>query len=210
MKKLAIVLMMIALLCSFAACGGKTEAAQNADDLIAAIGEVTRDSEPAILKAEAAYNMLTDREKESLDNRMLLLEARAAFDAIPKDITLTTENIGDWFNINTYYETSKTTENSTYTTWKKCHLNVYSTAELKQTVSALSDVSYTIKIDYHDDSGSYGSHYYSDEITVTISATEGNGGAHFYESTALINTSFHPEWVVDSMEMVAVTGTILP
>ena len=50
-------------------CGcGKSEAVKNVEQLINEIGEVTVDSEESINKAEEAYNALTDKEKEQVEN----------------------------------------------------------------------------------------------------------------------------------------------
>ena len=58
MKKILCLLLAAAMVLSLAGCG-KSEAAQAVDDLIAAIGEVTLDSESAIREAEQAMAALT-------------------------------------------------------------------------------------------------------------------------------------------------------
>lgn len=63
------------------ACG-KTEEAQAVDDLISSIGEVKGSSEKAISEAEEAYNALTEKEQESLDNYDALVEARNSVDTL--------------------------------------------------------------------------------------------------------------------------------
>ena len=66
MKKYLLVLLALALMLSMTACG-KSEAAQAADDLIAAIGTVTLDSAAAIEAAEDAVAALRDKEKDTLE-----------------------------------------------------------------------------------------------------------------------------------------------
>lgn len=64
----------------------KSEATVNAENLIAAIGEVTvggdNDSGAAITAAEEAYNALSDEEKADVENADVLTAARAAYDQL--------------------------------------------------------------------------------------------------------------------------------
>lgn len=78
---LFIPLMLILLLCS---CG-KSEAAQNVDDMISALGVVDENSKTVIEEAEAAYNALSDRDKGALENYAQLEEARSTFDRLMAD-----------------------------------------------------------------------------------------------------------------------------
>jgi hypothetical protein len=57
-------------------------AAAAVEALIDAIGEVTAESEDAIIAAETAYEGLTAAQKELVSNYQTLLDARAAYDAI--------------------------------------------------------------------------------------------------------------------------------
>ena len=81
MKKILCLLLAAAMILSLAGCG-KSEAAQAVDDLIAAIGEVTLDSESAIREAEQAMAALTEEERESLENAAQLDSARSAYDEL--------------------------------------------------------------------------------------------------------------------------------
>ncbi|MBQ2755992.1 MAG: hypothetical protein IJF27_04910 [Oscillospiraceae bacterium] len=81
MKKLLIVVLVIAMAFSLAACG-KSEAAKVMDNMIADIGEVTLESEEAIVAAEQMYNALTAEQKSELDNYALLLNARMTLDKL--------------------------------------------------------------------------------------------------------------------------------
>ena len=61
---------------------GDLVAAQAVDELILAIGEVTKDSKEAIEAARAAYDALTDAQKEIVENDDILAEAEKAYQAI--------------------------------------------------------------------------------------------------------------------------------
>lgn len=78
MKK-AISLMLALVLClSLCACG-KSEAVKNVETLIKAIGEVSEESGEAITAAEAAYNALTDEEKEQVSGIDMLSAAKVDY-----------------------------------------------------------------------------------------------------------------------------------
>ena len=66
------------LLCS---CG-KSEAVQNADNLIMEIGIVTKSSEQRITTAEIAVSELTDQEQKQLDNLAVLTGAREQYNQL--------------------------------------------------------------------------------------------------------------------------------
>lgn len=94
MKK-AISLMLAFVLClSLCACG-KSEAVKNTEALIDAIGEVTIDSESAILAAEEAYNALSDEEKAVVENYQALCDARASLD----ELLFLHSFLGKWIEI---------------------------------------------------------------------------------------------------------------
>lgn len=61
-------------------CMRKSEAVKSAEDAISAIGEVSVDSGDAIANAEKLYGILTDTEKEKVENRLTLVEAREQFE----------------------------------------------------------------------------------------------------------------------------------
>lgn len=81
MKKLLLVMLSVMVMLSFAACG-KSEAAQVTDDLIAAIGEVTLNSEAKIVAAEEALDSLSSDDKEQVENKATLIAARATYDEL--------------------------------------------------------------------------------------------------------------------------------
>ena len=81
MKRFTAAMLAIAMLLALAGCG-KSEAAKAVDDQIAAIGEITLDSESAITAAEEAVAALADEDREQLENTAALDEARAAYDEL--------------------------------------------------------------------------------------------------------------------------------
>lgn len=81
MKKALILLMGLILVLSLGTCG-KSDAAQAVDEKIAAIGEVTLDSEALISDAELSLAALTQEEKEQLENRDILTQARAEYERL--------------------------------------------------------------------------------------------------------------------------------
>ena len=78
MKKASIVVILIVFAFILCACG-KSKQAQEADDLILAIGEVSLDSAAAIETAENAVSGLSDRQRNQLENREILESARSTF-----------------------------------------------------------------------------------------------------------------------------------
>ena len=85
MKKIFAYFLAAALLLSATACGGKSEAAKSADEQIAAIGEVTLDSEPQISAAEEAVAALAEQDRQQLEHLDTLTDARAAYEALLLD-----------------------------------------------------------------------------------------------------------------------------
>ena len=81
MKKAVIFIVSIVLCVSLCVCG-KSEAVKSAEDAISAIGEVSVDSGDAIANAEKLYGILTDTEKEKVENRLTLVEAREQFEKV--------------------------------------------------------------------------------------------------------------------------------
>ncbi len=81
MRKTISIVLIILLMLSLAACG-KSKAAQAADELIAAIGEVTLDSGDAITEAEKAVDSLESKDREALENEALLIAAREEYNQL--------------------------------------------------------------------------------------------------------------------------------
>lgn len=95
MKKALFLILALTICLTLAACG-KSEAATAAEELIAAIGEVTYQSGEAIQKAEDAVAALTEKEKESVATLDQLTAARGQYDEICslKAVEALIENIG--------------------------------------------------------------------------------------------------------------------
>lgn len=85
MAKKLIALFLVAVMV-FPLCGCGNSAIKNAQTAISEIGEVTSDSGEAIANAEKLFSILTDSEKSKVKNRLELVEAREAYDAINKKV----------------------------------------------------------------------------------------------------------------------------
>lgn len=83
-----IIIAIIAL--AFTACG-KSEMVKAAETAIADIGNVTLESEDSIKKAESIFNGLTDHEKEQVDNRLVLIDARNQYEKLLEEQRLQIE-----------------------------------------------------------------------------------------------------------------------
>lgn len=76
MKKILAILLLLSFCISLCSCSlTKSAEAKHVDDLILAIGEVTVDSEPAIMEAQASYDALTESQKSEVDNYDILTAA---------------------------------------------------------------------------------------------------------------------------------------
>lgn len=101
MKKALSLFLALALCLSMCACG-KSKAVKEVEMLIDTIGEVTADSEVAVLDAEKAYDSLTTEEKVKVENYAVLTEARAALDTVLYEKyveELYASVSGEWVNI---------------------------------------------------------------------------------------------------------------
>ena len=81
MKQIITALLVLAIMLSACACG-TSSAVKNAREAITAIGTVTLDSLNDIEYAEKLFNILTDNEKEKIDNRIDLVNAREEYEAL--------------------------------------------------------------------------------------------------------------------------------
>lgn len=81
MKKYLVVIMAVLMALCLCACG-KSEAVKAAEEKIAAIGEVTLDSEKRISAAEKAVEKLSDDELKQLDKAEELKKAREAYEEL--------------------------------------------------------------------------------------------------------------------------------
>ena len=72
MKRVVSLILVFAMCLSLCACG-KSQAAKECEELIAAIGEVSIDSKDAIEAAERAYSALNEKEKDSIAESVAIL-----------------------------------------------------------------------------------------------------------------------------------------
>lgn len=98
MKRIISLLLVLALCLPLCACG-KSKAVSNVESLIGAIGEVTVDSEAAVVEAEEAYKVLTDKEKEAVENYADLVSARTVLDEALEIEQFRQSILGEWVNI---------------------------------------------------------------------------------------------------------------
>lgn len=80
MKKIIALVLVLVMCLSLTAC--KSKEAKKVESLIEAIGEVTLDSETAVISAENAYNALTDEDKAEIENYEILITARSTLDSL--------------------------------------------------------------------------------------------------------------------------------
>ena len=85
MKKCFALLILACLCINVCACDNKCIEAEKADELILAIGEITLDSESAILAAKMYYDTLTDAQKAKVENYSILESALVAVDSLRKE-----------------------------------------------------------------------------------------------------------------------------
>ena len=81
MKKTILLTILMVSMCFMLLGCGKSEAVKKVEALIDGIGEVTVDSEESIKEAEEAYNALTDKEKEQVENANQLPAKREELDS---------------------------------------------------------------------------------------------------------------------------------
>ncbi len=102
MKKILILLLALVICISLCACG-KSEAVKNVESLILEIGEVSAESEAAVVAAENAYSALDGEEKGDVENYSVLLAAREALDVALYEAyveELYASVAGEWINVN--------------------------------------------------------------------------------------------------------------
>ncbi len=101
MKKALALLLALVMCLSLAGC--KSKEVKNTEALIEAIGEVSLESESAIVAAEEAYNALSVEDKPEVVNYEVLVSARTTFDSFFETVEITMDNWQDFFEIR--YET---------------------------------------------------------------------------------------------------------
>lgn len=93
MKRIIALVLLLAVFLSMSGCKGSK--VQLVEELIFQIGEVTVDSEPAIVKAEVAYNSLSEKDKAKVDNYDILVAARNSIEVVEINI----DNVDDYFKV---------------------------------------------------------------------------------------------------------------
>lgn len=184
----------------------------NVYQLIESIGTVSENSESAIVKAEEAYHALTMEERTGIINYATLTAARVAYDAIPKVIELTMDNVRDYFDIGCSLSTSKSKSygvTAKYTT----NATITLSAKLAKTVDALDSVSITAKATYSLDKDSYGTTKETVTVTVRPDAISGKGSASYGTKSTLIEkiggpSLYYPEYTLVGWEITEVSGTV--
>lgn len=81
MKKTAVNLLVLFFMIALVGCG-KSDTVKKVEEAITAIGVVNEDSGAVINNAESLYDVLTDKEKEKVENRVELVNARSTYDAL--------------------------------------------------------------------------------------------------------------------------------
>ena len=81
MKKSIVMVMVLWLCLTLVACG-KNKTVKAVESAIDNIGKVSLDSVDEIETAERLFNILTENEKEKVDNRIVLVEARKEYDEL--------------------------------------------------------------------------------------------------------------------------------
>ncbi len=101
MKRLTALLLAVSLAVSLAGCGVSREA-QEVTKLIEAIGDVTLDSEPAIIAAEEAYAALSDEQKAEVEIADYLPIYRNNYEVLRQEADweqLKAELVGRWYDL---------------------------------------------------------------------------------------------------------------
>ena len=183
----------------------------NVFTLIEAIGTVNENSEAAIVAAETAYNELSIEERIAVTNASVLTAARTAFDAIPTEVTLTVENVKDYFTFENSFSTSKDKQYGYYGV--KITGNVV--AKQSATLAGMENVTFTVRVTYKvgrqvDSSLNSAEEYknYDYDVNISVSATSGSGAASYSTDGRLTSPNWYPSVELASVEVLAVTGTI--
>lgn len=107
--KRKIILLVVCIITAFCLCGCTSSAAKSTMELINQIGEVTNDSIVSIEKANRAYDALSEKDKGSVSNYNILLDANEALSGIAfsdKICELNTDSIsiGDFDSLVEMYD----------------------------------------------------------------------------------------------------------
>lgn len=179
--------------------------------LIEAIGNVNENSESAIVAAENAYKALSIEERIAITNASTLTAARAAFDALPTEVILTVENVGEYFNIENNSSTNREKVFGNY------GIKIIGTVVAKQkvTLEAMENVTIAVRVTYSvgrpvdgslDAKEEYTTYVY--DVNISVSATNGTGSASYSTDGYYVSDFWYPSAEVTAVEVISVTGTV--
>lgn len=80
--KRVIALLLVSIICLSLCSCGKSDAVKAVEEAISQIGDVSIDSGDAIAYAEKLYDILTDKEKTQVENRLVLTDAVDAYEKV--------------------------------------------------------------------------------------------------------------------------------
>ena len=185
---------------------------KNVYDLIDALGYINEYSGKQIEEAEEAYGRLTAAEKEAVVNYDSLRNARAKYDALPRDISLTTTNLEDYFELKCDLYERMTTEPGV-TDNHITYADFTITATLQKAVKKISNVSITVNVNYGVSREEYGISNNTETVIIYIDPETGCGSASFSKQSAVadfIGGVIHacPKFSVNSFYAVDVTGSV--
>lgn len=183
----------------------------NVFTLIEAIGPVNKNSESAIITAETAYESLSIEERIAITNANVLTAARTSYNAIPTEVTLTIQNIGDYFTIE---HTSTTSKKDIYGYYGRA-ITGSVVAKQRVTLAGMENVTISVRVNCSVGKPVNGSidaqqtyTTYSYDMTISVSATSGSGSATYKTDGHYTSEYWYPTIDVTSVEVIAVTGTI--
>ncbi len=102
MKKALSLILAFVLCLSLCACG-KSKEVKNVESLITAIGEITVDSGEQIASCRAAYDCLSEEDKQDVNNYDLLIKAEEKYAKIAP-VALSIENINEYLELSFEYD----------------------------------------------------------------------------------------------------------
>lgn len=85
MKRTLLLIPVLVSMMLFVCSCGKSKPASTTEKLISEIGVVSLDSEGAIIEAEKNYAALTEKQKDQVDNYVVLVDARATYDKLVEE-----------------------------------------------------------------------------------------------------------------------------
>ena len=154
----------------------------NVFSLIEAIGTVTAESEEAILAAEAAYDLLPERDRKHITNYEKLTAARDAFTAIASVVVLDKDIFNLYFQISNDCGVNKTYDGTGYSTKVAGNILVdpMMALEVTETVSVTIRVHYAVGR-YRDGAEEYTTG--TQDFTFRLTAENPTGAAPFNPGT---------------------------